>query len=148
MHHYCLAFAFDAGWRPALFIKKKGPEGSRGLNGLGGELEEGETAREAMSREFKEEGGTWIAPQRWTHFATLNGPEYTIDCFADSLRHNESAEMLARVSAEPVSFFSWPEVHSLIEKRECAWNFPWLVHLAYSSLKGGAHTLPILVGVP
>lgn len=55
----------------ALIAKLRGPEFLVGkLNGIGGKIEPGETAFDAMVREFNEEAGVVIPT--WRHFCTLN----------------------------------------------------------------------------
>lgn len=65
-------FVFDRWSKRVVLIKKEHPEWMKGLwNGVGGHIEPGETASEAMTREFKEETGVEIAFPAWRHFADL-----------------------------------------------------------------------------
>lgn len=66
-------------------IQKDHPDFMAGkLNGLGGLIQKGETALEAMIREFKEESGLLITD--WTMFKVItgenpDGEEYCIFCY-------------------------------------------------------------------
>jgi len=55
---YCLGFMYSAGRGSVLLIEKKRPSWQAGLwNGVGGHIKKGESADEAMVREFEEETG-------------------------------------------------------------------------------------------
>lgn len=62
-----------------LIRKIKGPAGMAGkLNGVGGKLDVGETPHEAQSREFLEETGVLVKPDRWLLFRVEKfTPEHT-----------------------------------------------------------------------
>ncbi len=79
---YTLGFAFDLPEDVAYgdmntqvgLIRKARPEWQAGyLNGIGGHIEEGEPAHQAMVREFKEETGLHVP--RWSG-ATVMGNDY------------------------------------------------------------------------
>lgn len=72
-HKYVAGFVFTKDQLQVLLMTKKRPEWQKGmLNGIGGKVEKGETADEAMIREFGEE--TVYCPEtRWERFATLVG---------------------------------------------------------------------------
>lgn len=68
--HYVVGFAFDHYERKVVLLRKRRPEWQEGLlNGVGGRVEENESPKNAMIREFKEETGVHI--QDWTLFCTL-----------------------------------------------------------------------------
>lgn len=68
---YVLGFALTKNKRWVVLIQKTKPEFQAGkLNGVGGKIEEGETPKEAMVREFHEETGCFH--EEWKHYATLN----------------------------------------------------------------------------
>jgi 8-oxo-dGTP diphosphatase len=61
-------------------IRKNRPEWQKDkLNGIGGKVENGETSREAMKREFKEEAGVLV--DDWTHVTTMKGENWYLDVF-------------------------------------------------------------------
>lgn len=66
MKQQVLGFLMSRDRRRVALIKKKRPEWMAGkLNGIGGTVEDGESAAEAMSREFREETGVTIPPYGW-----------------------------------------------------------------------------------
>lgn len=68
---YVVGFAFTHDDHVAL-IRKKRPEWQKGLlNGVGGKIEKGEMAHEAMVREFKEETGIDTTLGQWVWFEEL-----------------------------------------------------------------------------
>jgi 8-oxo-dGTP diphosphatase len=67
---YCCGFVTDECRIRVLLIQKNRPDWQAGkLNGIGGHVEEGETDREAMSREFQEEAGVCVDKHRWNDLA-------------------------------------------------------------------------------
>lgn len=67
---YVVCLAFDGDF--VVLIKKNRPAWQAGrFNGPGGKIEAGESPAQAAAREFEEETGARIAPDRWRHFATL-----------------------------------------------------------------------------
>ena len=70
MTEYCCGFLFSRQLEAVLLIEKRKPAWQLGRwNGIGGKIEPGETAAEAMVREFREEAGVETNP--WRMFATL-----------------------------------------------------------------------------
>lgn len=69
MKHYCLGFVFNRDPTSVLMIKKKRSLYTGRWNGVGGEIEHGETPTQAMRRECNEESGLDI--QAWFHVAEL-----------------------------------------------------------------------------
>lgn len=76
MRRMTAGFAFTDDERSVLLVhKRRGPPVVKGrLNGIGGHIEGDETPLEAQVREFREETGLDIAPERWTHTVHLSGP--------------------------------------------------------------------------
>lgn len=74
MTDYCLGFAFDANLENVILIEKLKPDFQKGkLNGIGGKIEAGESAVDAMVREFKEETGVETTTCDWYKFCILRG---------------------------------------------------------------------------
>lgn len=79
MTNYCCGFMFDIERSRVALIRKVRPDWQAGkLNGIGGHIEAGESASEAMAREFFEETGYQTFGTDWKHFATLHGQEYRV----------------------------------------------------------------------
>lgn len=79
---YVVGFLFSADRRHVALIRKNKPAWQAGkLNGVGGKIEPGESAYEAMIREFSEETGVTVFNDRWTCFSVLTGDGFEIDFF-------------------------------------------------------------------
>lgn len=95
MTEYVVGLCFSENRKNILLIRKNRPEWQAGkLNGVGGKLEEGESPRAAMTREFQEEAGVSVATYHWTHFATLSSGEkwrvYVFKTFTDRIMQAEA----------------------------------------------------------
>lgn len=74
---------FDPSFSFVALIEKLKPEWQRGkLNGIGGKVEEKESAAQAMAREFREETGIETNPDDWRRVAGIHEPGVTVDVFA------------------------------------------------------------------
>jgi 8-oxo-dGTP pyrophosphatase MutT (NUDIX family) len=118
--------------KQVLLVRKNRPEWQAGLmNGIGGQIEGTETAREAMVREFHEEAN-YAPPMNdgWELFANERGPGYEVFFF----RHTMDAQMDASYIApsrndsgeelEWVDVWPWPPQYPVIG------NLNWLLPLA------------------
>jgi len=75
MQEYVCGLLFSVDRTRVLLIRKRRPAWQAGrLNGVGGKVEPGETVREAMRREFREEAGLDIAD--WQKVVVLSGPDW------------------------------------------------------------------------
>lgn len=120
MTAYVAGFLIDPSNETVALIRKGKPEWQRGkLNGIGGKIEPGESAAEAMRREFNEEAGLDL--DNWELFATVQG-----DWGAVSFFRSFSVASPRSMESEPV------EVHSLeaVPYGECIPNLSWLIPLA------------------
>jgi 8-oxo-dGTP diphosphatase len=74
VQEYVCGFLFSPDRTRVLLIRKKRPAWQAGkLNGVGGKIEPGETALQAMRREFREEAAVDVA--EWEHVLTLSGDD-------------------------------------------------------------------------
>ncbi len=79
---YVLGFLFTKDLKKVVLILKNKPEWQKGyLNGIGGKIEKGESAGEAMVREFWEEAGLETDISEWEHFLLIKGKEWEVNCF-------------------------------------------------------------------
>ena len=79
---YVVGFMFSPAEESVLLIRKTHPDWQAGkLNGVGGRIEDGESALDAMRREFAEETG--IYHLRWIQFCVLgDARNWQVHCFA------------------------------------------------------------------
>jgi 8-oxo-dGTP diphosphatase len=135
---YVVGLLFSEDRESVALVHKNRPEWQNGKwNGVGGKVEPGETAEQAMRREFEEEAGVslpsreWLV--RWRQFATIAGPEKTPGevafrvhyflCFSSAILNLETC------TDEPVGV--WP-VNYL---PETVTNLRWLIEMALSMEK-------------
>jgi 8-oxo-dGTP diphosphatase len=102
--NYVLGFAFDTDCRVALIQKNRPAEMAGKWNGIGGKIEAGERAVDAMVREFKEETGVNSSPMVWQHFATLRDATYQIHAFV-TIWPPEFLDLVRTVESEEVRVF-------------------------------------------
>lgn len=75
-------FFFTSDRENVLLVEKKKPSWQAGLlNGVGGKCEFGETAAEAMVREFEEETTHHVCESDWFNFAVETHRDYELHCF-------------------------------------------------------------------
>lgn len=124
-----------------LLIRKDHPTWMRGkLNGVGGSIEHGESALDAMKREFLEETGINI--RNWNHFASLSGSNekgepwivyWYVAAITSSKYHPPQVQ--TGENSEPVHWFS---VDSIIDgcNGPIMPNLKWLILMAKANLDG------------
>ena len=134
--HYVLGFALEAGrpypWGAVLLIRKQRPEWQRGfLNGLGGHVETGETALEAIRREFREEAGGMV--EKWTHQVVLKDVEHDahVDVFHAFLARAD-LEMLAQFQPPGGESLQLHVVEYALRTQRCIPNLAWLIPIQYA----------------
>lgn len=142
MNKYVLGFMFSKDRHCVVLIDKTHPKWQAGkLNGIGGNVQQGELPIDAMIREFEEETGGATVRNQWKHFATLTGPapaeidpnrtHFTVLCFAAtgdlSSLHTMTEEKL---DTRLVGDMPW-YINKLVD------NCAWLIFLALDHLDDG-----------
>jgi 8-oxo-dGTP diphosphatase len=124
---YVVGFMFTPGRRWVTLIQKNHPEWQRGLlDGVGGKIEPGETALQAVVREFEEETG--VRQEEWHHAVHLVGaalPDraaYSVDffyCESDQAVNTRSVtdELVMQVDA------------SALHRQQVVGDLRWLIPL-------------------
>ena len=84
MMKYVTGFLFSEDYQSVVLISKLSPSWQVGLlNGVGGKIEQGESEKQAMSREFTEETGVSINEGQWTNFTVIERPNnYSVHFFS------------------------------------------------------------------
>lgn len=94
MTNYVVGFMFSPDEQFVLLIRKNRPAWQAGLlNGIGGKIEDGETPRYAMVREFYEEAGFHTNEEDWEIAGRIEGREsrvYILRTFSENYRHFQS----------------------------------------------------------
>lgn len=79
--NYVAGFLLSPKLDRVVLVLKNRPSWQAGLlNAVGGKVEEGENAVEAMRREFREEAG--IDVENWVHDSVLEGDNFQVDFFS------------------------------------------------------------------
>lgn len=100
-NHYVAGLLFSKDRTSVALVRKNRPQWQAGyLNAIGGKIEAGETAPQAMEREFEEETGVRIAAERWQHVAVLTGPDYQVEFFA--CRDTDALHSVRTMTDEPI----------------------------------------------
>jgi 8-oxo-dGTP pyrophosphatase MutT (NUDIX family) len=116
---FSVGFLFDDGGNVAL-IRKNRPAWQAGrLNGIGGQIEPGETPLEAMRREFREEAG--CDGLEWRNVGLVWGEGYNLFVFS-------ARSAAARVRTMTDEAVAWYPVSNL--PGDIVRNLTWLVPMA------------------
>jgi 8-oxo-dGTP diphosphatase len=137
---YVLCFAFSPDLTRVALIQKQKPEWQRGLlNGIGGKIEAGESALDAVRREFAEETGNSWPNAAFTRFAQMVGPGvWSVDCFhlvigdreLDGLKCPEEGQ-----TGECIRVLSLAAITA--GRADMVENLPWLIALARDVIVDG-----------
>lgn len=123
MIEYCLGFAFDDSLQYVVLIKKQRPEWQKGLlNGVGGKVEEGEYALDAMEREFEEEAG--LRYDNWHHFGFLKGTDWVVYLYTATLTNQQLADIDCNKTDENITITNISNLFYTVP------NLRWLVPMA------------------
>lgn len=125
-HKMVLGFAFSEDSKHVLLIRKNRPFWMQNLlNGVGGQIHEGESTFQAMRRECKEEAGVDISENRWTRYCHLRGPDWVVACHHARVPDKElfSARML---TDEQIMIAN----REFLIPTECIHNLLWLLAMA------------------
>jgi len=123
MIDYVVGLAFNDLETSVLLIEKNRPDWQSGyLNGIGGKIENGESAVESMIREFKEETGLDI--DKWEEIATVTGYDNHVTFFKAV---DNSIYQARSMTDEEVVLINCDE-----ELYECnlIYNLKWLIPLS------------------
>ena len=133
---YICGLVFDPYYTKVVLIKKNRPEWQVGMwNAIGGKLEANDISESsAMSREFEEETGVLIDPDKWREFATLTGNGYRIAWFTATLKDRDLFKV-STVEDEEVGLFQLTELGSM----NLIPNVRWLIEMA----KAGINEPPV-----
>lgn len=128
MRRYVAGFVFVRGGMQVMLIRKNKPVWQRArLNAVGGKIENGESAVEAMIRECDEEAG--LAISGWRRFCVLRGTqpdEWEVHFFTVELPHDMIKNGMRTKTSEPVGLYNLWEVTS----STAIPNLPWLLAMA------------------
>jgi 8-oxo-dGTP diphosphatase len=104
-------------------IRKARPKWQAGfLNGIGGHIEEGESANSAMSREFSEETGRLVGP--WHEFVVVKGKDYELHCFSCHVNHK--TQLQCPTDEKP----GWYSIDSILRQGKILATLKWLIPMA------------------
>lgn len=124
MKSYVVGFIFNHDLTRMVLVTKARPEWQKGrLNGVGGKIEDGESAVNAMVRETKEETGLTTSASDWRPVVSMKRMSVTVEFFA--LRHMGDEHAIRTTTDEVVG---WYDVSSL--PRTVLSNLTWMVPLA------------------
>lgn len=125
---YVVGFVLSTEQPNVLLIRKERPTWQQGkLNGIGGQIEDGETAMEAVAREFAEEcEGLTLTAHAWSLFASVRDARgWWIDFFY--AWHSE-IEQARGLTDEQVEVIAIADIH----RAHCLPNLRWLIPMALS----------------
>ena len=133
---YVCGFAFAQDHEQVVLMRKLKPADQRGRwNGLGGKIESSDkSARHAMSREFLEESGVDIDPDRWNVFCCYNNADGSEVFFLDCLICLEELERICSMEEEKVFILDYPDCTTRIDLMD---NLRWLLPLALDDTTRG-----------
>jgi 8-oxo-dGTP diphosphatase len=123
--NYTVGFCFKVDKSEVALIKKTHPEWQKGLyNGIGGQIEEDESAVECMIREFIEEAGVSTESKDWCLFAHLTGEDFRVYCYAC---FDDTIFKAITLDMTPESIWRFPVKDIFLHPEKFITNLPWLI---------------------
>lgn len=132
MQNYVLGFVFDKEKKHVALIRKNRPANQAGfLNGIGGKMEYGEKAMDAMLREAYEETGVALLEDELMLFSSFGGDWGTVYCFKGFIDHevlksmhcDETEQIEIHAVSELDKELTFDNVKHLIDKAINPWFF-------------------------
>jgi len=132
MKVFTVGLIFDSTLCEVALMEKTHPDWQKGkLNGIGGRVEDDETAIECVLREVEEEAGLASEPADWLHFATIFEGGSKIDFF--TLRHRGDKSEVKTMTDEKVSWYTVRDI-----PQNLVAGIGWLVPLALEKHNGAS----------
>lgn len=137
---YTVAFLFSESLEYVSLIKKAKPDWQKGrFNGIGGKIEDGETAEQANRREFYEETGVDIEISQWSRFAQIRTKSTEIDFFTaknEACWHIKTQPAPSPEDREEVCMkHIQGNIRELMTEDKAVENLIWLIFLARDHLQ-------------
>ena len=142
MTEYVLGFAFDYPYGVPEGLETESPWVVK-LNGIGGKMELNETPEGAMSREFREETGVAILPERWLPVGHFGNEQYRVYVF--TVLQARLIELVLTMTDEPLERVrtSWLGEKPLASEGVLD-NVKWLAPMAWNRAIGRTSTYHII----
>lgn len=131
---YVVGFLFNKTMSNVALIEKIKPKWQKGfLNGIGGKIENNESALEAMIREFYEETGHKF--ENWQYYCRMKGKNYDGSDFEVECFYGIGDPFACKtMEKEQIGYCLVESILSYKEKT--IGNVPWLISLAIDFNKG------------
>lgn len=144
MQLYVLGFLFNSERDQVLLIKKEKPLWQVGLlNGIGGKIEPGETASEAMHREAMEEADV---DEQWKLFCEMEGATFHVSCFYGIYAHYGLYNAFKQKECEILQVADTTLIQTGHSKYKTISNLPWLISMALDVNHGEPRVLHVRYG--
>lgn len=128
---YVVGFLTDSDGEDVVLIRKTHPAWQKGLlNGVGGNIESGETPHQAMVREFREEAGVITYESDWRYVARLYSDQYEcyfFHCANTEYYDNSATTDALTMEGEGERIVKIPVFELRAER--CIDNLHWLIPL-------------------
>ena len=130
---YSVGFAFyDMGSDVVLILKNR-PRWQKGYyNGVGGHIEEGESAHAAQAREFEEETGLETYESNWKKYAIISGPGFELHVFS---LFTQDIYDVKTLTDEKIEILQVGEIQNLIVIQNLKWLIPAAIDAQFFDTK-------------